>query len=249
MASLKAAIWWSWGLQAVVEKAAPIMQLDQVGRVFGAGPAAIHALLDVSLQIFRGDYVSIMGPSGSGKSTLLNIMALLDRQTSGSYRFDGVDSHKLSESRRTGLRAHRIGFIFQAFHLLAHRDVTENVVMSMLYNRMPRSSRRQLALAALGRVGLSHRASFLPTKLSGGERQRVAIARAIAPQPTVLLCDEPTGNLDTNTGSSILDLFDELRADGLTIVVVTHDPRVGLRADRIVEVEDGRVETTSELTR
>ena len=129
--------------------------------------------------------MSIMGPSGSGKSTLLNIMALLDRQTSGTYRFDGVDVQSLPEGRRTGLRAHRIGFVFQAFHLLAHRNVTENVVMSMVYNRTPRSSRRSRALEALEQVGLSHRANFLPTKLSGGERQRVAIARAIAPHPTV----------------------------------------------------------------
>lgn len=217
------------------------MELEQVGRVFGEGEAAVHALSDATLQVYRGDYLSIMGPSGSGKSTLLNIMALLDRQTSGTYRFDGVDAQSLSEGRRTGLRAHRIGFVFQAFHLLGHRSVTENVVMSMLYNRMARSSRRTLALEALERVGLKHRADFLPTKLSGGERQRVAIARAIAPRPSVLLCDEPTGNLDQETGRSILDLFDELRASGLTVVVVTHDPRVGLQADQIVEVEDGTV--------
>ena len=231
------------------KSAPPLMELEQVSRVFGDGEAAVHALSDATLRVHRGDYVSIMGPSGSGKSTLLNIMALLDRQTSGTYRFDGVDSESLSEGRRTGLRAHRIGFVFQAFHLLAHRDVTENVVMSMLYNRVPRSSRRSMAIDALDRVGLSHRADFLPTKLSGGERQRVAIARAIAPHPTVLLCDEPTGNLDTTTGNSILDLFDELRASGLTVVVVTHDPRVGLRADRIVEVEDGLVELLPEPPR
>ena len=223
--------------------ATPLMELERVGRVFGDGEAAVHALTDATLRVHRGDYVSIMGPSGSGKSTLLNIMALLDRQTSGTYRFDGVDTLRASrEGRRTGLRAHRIGFVFQAFHLLAHRNVTENVVMSMVYNRTPRSSRRARALEALEQVGLSHRANFLPTKLSGGERQRVAIARAIAPRPKVLLCDEPTGNLDQVTGRSILDLFEELRASGLTVVVVTHDPRVGLQADRILEVEDGRVE-------
>ncbi len=225
------------------------MELESVGRVFGDGEAAVHALTDATLRVHQGDYVSIMGPSGSGKSTLLNIMALLDRQTSGTYRFEGVDAQSLPEGRRTGLRAHRIGFVFQAFHLLAHRNVTENVVMSMLYNRMPRSSRRSRALEALEQVGLSHRADFLPTKLSGGERQRVAIARAIAPRPTVLLCDEPTGNLDQVTGRSILDLFEELRASGLTVVVVTHDPRVGLQADRILEVEDGRVELLPQSSR
>ena len=228
---------------------APLIDLAQVGRVFGDGEAAVHALSDATLQIYRGDYLSIMGPSGSGKSTLLNIMALLDRQTSGNYRFDGVDTQRLSEGQRTGLRAHRIGFVFQAFHLLAHRNVTENVMLSMLYNRTSRSSRRALALEALERVGLGHRAGFVPTKLSGGERQRVAIARAIAPRPTVLLCDEPTGNLDQVTGRSILDLFDELRAGGLTVVVVTHDPRVGLQADRIVEVEDGMVDSAPEAPR
>lgn len=225
------------------------MELERVGRVFGDGEASVHALTDATLQVQRGDYLSVMGPSGSGKSTLLNIMALLDRQTSGSYRFEGVDAKSLTDSQRTGLRAHRIGFVFQSFHLLAHRDVTENVVMSMLYNRMSRSSRRARAVEALERVGLGHRAGFLPTKLSGGERQRVAIARAIAPEPTVLLCDEPTGNLDQVTGRSILDLFDELRATGLTVVVVTHDPRVGLAADRIVEVEDGMVESSPNPSR
>lgn len=221
----------------------PLIELEQVGRVFGDGEAAVHALRDATLRVYSGEYLSIMGPSGSGKSTLLNIMALLDRQTSGTYRFEGVDTQRLSEGRRTGLRANRIGFVFQAFHLLAHRSVTENVILSMLYNRMPRSSRRAMALDALKRVGLSHRAGFLPTKLSGGERQRVAIARAIATNPMVLLCDEPTGNLDQVTGRAILDLFEELRESGLTVVVVTHDPRVGLQADRIIEVEDGLVDT------
>ena len=217
------------------------MDLDRVGRVFGSGEAAVHALRDASLRVGRGEYLSIVGPSGSGKSTLLNILALLDRHTSGAYRFDGADVARLSEGRRTGMRAHRIGFVFQAFHLLAHRDVTENVAMSMLYNRVPRSQRSDRAAAAIERVGLAHRAHFPPTLLSGGERQRVAIARAIAPKPDVMLCDEPTGNLDTATGRSILDLFDELRADGLTLVVVTHEDSVSSRADRIVRVRDGRV--------
>ena len=218
-----------------------LMELDRVGRVFGSGEVAVHALREASLRVRRGEYLSIVGPSGSGKSTLLNVLALLDRHTSGAYHFDGTDVALLSEGRRTGLRAHRIGFVFQAFHLLAHRDVTENVVMSMLYNSVPRSQRAARAASALGRVGLSHRAHFLPSLLSGGERQRVAIARAIASQPDVLLCDEPTGNLDTATGQSILNLFDELRADGLTLVVVTHDDSISARADRIVRVRDGRV--------
>ena len=217
----------------------PLIELEHVSRVFGAGEAAVHALRDASLTVHRGDYLSIVGPSGSGKSTLLYVVGLLDRHTAGTYRFDGVDVAGLGEGRRSGLRARGIGFVFQAFHLLGHRDVTENVVMSMLYGRVPRSQRAARASEALERVGLSHRAGFSPNRLSGGERQRVAIARAIAQQPRLLLCDEPTGNLDTGTSESILHLFDDLRADGLTIVVVTHDPGVSARADRIVHVRDG----------
>ena len=219
------------------------MELDQVSRVFVSGEVRVHALRGASLRIARGDYLSIVGPSGSGKSTLLNVLALLDCHTSGVYRFDGTDVAGFSEGQRTGLRAHRIGFVFQAFHLLGHRSVTENVMMSMLYNSVPRSQRRALSVEALDRVGLGHRADFLPTRLSGGERQRAAIARAIAPRPDVLLCDEPTGNLDTASGDSLMDLFDELRADGLTLVVVTHDSDVSARADRIVGVRDGLVLT------
>ena len=223
------------------DPARPLMELERVNRVFGSGDAAVHALRNAGLRVRRGEYVSISGPSGSGKSTLLNVLALLDRHTAGTYRFDGADVARLTEGQRNGLRAHRIGFVFQAFHMLGHRDVTENVVMSMLYNRVPRAHRRARATDALERVGLGHRAGFLPTRLSGGERQRVAIARAIAHRPSVLLCDEPTGNLDSATSESILDLFDELRADGLTLVVVTHDAGVSARADRTVHVRDGMV--------
>ena len=148
---------------------------------------------------------------------------------------------ELSEGRRTGLRAHRIGFVFQSFHLLAHRTVTENVVLSMLYNSVPPRERRARAMAALDRVGLGHRAGFLPGRLSGGERQRVAIARAIATRPALLICDEPTGNLDSASTESVLELFDDLRADGLTLLVVTHDDAVSARADRTVRMHDGRL--------
>ncbi len=217
----------------------PLIELDGVGRVFGAGEAAVRALRHASLSVRRGDYLSIVGPSGSGKSTLLYVMGLLDRHTSGTYRFDGVDVSTLGERRRSGLRARSMGFVFQSFHLLGHRDVTENVVMSMLYSGVPRSRRAARAADALERVGLSHRAGFSPNLLSGGERQRVAIARAVAPSPELLLCDEPTGNLDTATSESILDLFEDLRAGGLALVVVTHDPVVSARADRVVCVRDG----------
>ena len=221
----------------------PLMELDRVSRVFASGEVEVHALRGASLTVSRGDYLSVVGPSGSGKSTLLNVLALLDRHTSGAYRFDGVDVADLTEGQRTGLRAHRIGFVFQGFHLLAHRDVMENVMMSMIYNSVPRSQRRSRAAQALHHVGLDHRSRFPPTRLSGGERQRAAIARAIAPRPDVLLCDEPTGNLDSVAGESLLNLFDELRASGLTLVVVTHDAYVSARADRVVRVHDGLVGT------
>jgi len=220
---------------------AELIRLVGVGRTFRSGDIEVRALRDADLEVTRGEYLSIVGPSGSGKSTLLNIIALLDRHTSGTYRFDGTDVTELSEGARTGLRAHRIGFVFQSFHLLAHRTVTENVIMSMLYNSVPRRERRARAMEALDRVGLGHRAGFRPGRLSGGERQRVAIARAIATRPAILICDEPTGNLDSASTESVLELFDDLRSDGLTLLVVTHDDTVSTRAERIVQMHDGRL--------
>ena len=219
----------------------PLIWLEGVSRTFRSGEVEVKALREADLAINQGDYLSIMGPSGSGKSTLLNITALLDRHTSGTYRFEGRDVGRLSEGERTGLRAHRIGFVFQSFHLLTHRTVAENVVLSMLYGSVPRSDRKARAAAALKQVGLTDRADFLPSRLSGGERQRVAIARAIVTRPPILLCDEPTGSLDSATSQSILELFEELRSDGLTIVVVTHDQMVGSRAERTIAMHDGRV--------
>ena len=218
-----------------------LIRLLGVGRTFRSGDIEVRALRDADLEVRRGEYLSIVGPSGSGKSTLLNIIALLDRHTSGTYRFEGTDVTELSEGARTGLRAHRIGFVFQSFHLLAHRTVTENVIMSMLYNSVPPRERRARARAALDRVGLDHRAGFRPGRLSGGERQRVAIARAIATRPAILICDEPTGNLDSASTESVLELFDDLRSDGLTLLVVTHDGAVSARAERIVRMHDGRL--------
>ena len=217
-----------------------LVRLEGVGRTFRSGEVEVRALRAADLDVNRGDYMSIVGPSGSGKSTLLNIIALLDRHTSGLYRFEGLDVSDLSEGERTGLRAHRIGFVFQSFHLLSHRTVLENVILSMLYGNVPRAERRARAMTALDRVGLTERAGFLPSRLSGGERQRVAIARAIVTRPPILLCDEPTGSLDSATSESILELFEELRSDGLTIVVVTHDPLVSARAERVISMHDGR---------
>jgi putative ABC transport system ATP-binding protein len=193
------------------------------------------------LRIASGDYLSIVGPSGSGKSTLLHLLGLLDRPTYGSYRLDGVDTSTLSERDRAVLRGERIGFVFQDFHLLEHRTVLENVALSKLYVGVTRRVRFAKALRALHRVGLGHRIGFSPTTLSGGERQRVAIARALVAEPSLLLADEPTGNLDTTNAAAILDIFDELHRDGMTIAVITHDENVSRRAHRQVRIVDGVV--------
>ncbi|HEX4222755.1 MAG TPA: ABC transporter ATP-binding protein [Pseudonocardiaceae bacterium] len=217
-----------------------VIRLDGVSRVFPAEPP-VHALTEVHLDVGPGEYVSIVGASGSGKSTLLNTLGLLDRPTSGSYQLDGVETAGLRDRERTALRGSRIGFVFQAFHLLPYRTVTDNVAMAELYGRADRKNRAARANEALERVGLGHRTGFRPDRLSGGERQRVAIARALLGRPALLLCDEPTGNLDRTNTSGVLDLFDELSAQGVTLVVITHDEQVSLRARRRVRIEDGRL--------
>ena len=216
----------------------PVIELRDLTRTF-PGTEPVHALRDASLRVDRGDYVSIIGPSGSGKSTLLHILGLLDRPTSGDYLLDGLPTGTASEADRAALRGGRIGFVFQSFHLLPHRTVLDNVLLATLYSGVPRTERRGRALAALDRVGLNHRLDFMPPVLSGGERQRVAIARAVIASPHVLLADEPTGNLDQVTSGGVLDLFDELHRDGLTLVVITHDPGVSMRAQRRVRIADG----------
>jgi ABC-type lipoprotein export system ATPase subunit len=215
-----------------------VIELRGLGREFPSHPP-VAALKAVELHIERGEYVAIVGPSGSGKSTLLNVLGCLDRHTSGEYWFEGVDTSRLSDKERAGLRGRRIGFVFQSFHLMPHRDIVENVMQAELYNRAPKEGRRERAEAALTRVGLGHRLDFLPGKLSGGERQRVAIARAIVHSPSLLLCDEPTGNLDTANSEAVLDLFGQLHADGLTLLVITHDDIVSRRAQRSVRIVDG----------
>jgi putative ABC transport system ATP-binding protein len=217
-----------------------VIELDGVGRVFPADPP-VQALSDVRLTVRRGEYVSIVGASGSGKSTLLNTLGLLDRPTSGSYRLDGVETAGLSDRQRTSLRGSRIGFVFQSFHLLSYRSAVDNVAMAELYGSADRKRRSERAAQALEQVGLAHRKDFRPDKLSGGERQRVAIARALLGRPALLLCDEPTGNLDRANTSGVLDLFDELAADGVTLIVITHDEQVSRRAQRRVRIEDGRL--------
>ncbi|HRA76027.1 MAG TPA: ABC transporter ATP-binding protein [Propionicimonas sp.] len=219
---------------------AALAELLDVTRAFPGDPE-VQALKDVSLTINDGDYLSIVGPSGSGKSTMLNILGLLDRPSVGQYRLAGHVTADLGDHQRAALRARAIGFIFQAFHLLPHRSVLDNVLLAMLYSGVPRQERVPRALAALERVGLGHRLHFLPTTLSGGERQRVAIARAVVSGPRLLLADEPTGNLDQATSGEVMALFEELNRGGLALVVITHDDAIARRAARRVRILDGRL--------
>jgi len=218
----------------------PVLELRGVCRVFGTDPA-IHALVDVDLCVERGEWLAITGPSGAGKSTLLNILGCLDRPTKGRYLIDGLDTTGLSDSERAGVRSRRIGFVFQSFHLLPYRTALENVMLAEVYRKSTHVGRRARAMAALERVGMLHRAEASPAKLSGGERQRVAIARALMGSPSLLLCDEPTGNLDTKSSASIVELFEELNRDGLTLVVVTHNEEIAARARRRVHIVDGQL--------
>ena len=218
----------------------PVVELRGVRRVFGSDPPVV-ALHDIDLTVRSGDWLSIFGPSGSGKSTLLNVVGLLDRHDAGTYLLEGVDVSELNDLTRAGLRGRHLGFVFQAFHLLPHRTVVDNVMLAEFYLGRPRKGRRQRALAALDRVGLADRAEFVPTKLSGGQRQRAAIARAVLGEPSLLLCDEPTGNLDSESAASILDLFADLAREGMTLVVISHDDHVAARASRQVRIVDGRL--------
>ncbi len=218
----------------------PMVRLEAVTCRFGSTPPVI-ALREVNLEVHRGEWLAVVGPSGSGKSTLLNIIGCLTRPTSGSYHFDGHDVAALSDRQRAGLRSRSIGFVFQAFHLLAHRSVLENVMLAETYGRRPRAGRADRARAELEAVGLADRMEFLPTQLSGGERQRVAIARALVTRPQLVLCDEPTGNLDSMTARSILSVLARLHDRGLTIVMITHDRDVAATAQRQVRITDGRV--------
>lgn len=220
-----------------------VIELREVGRTF-PGPPPVEAFRPSNLKIERGEYVSIIGPSGSGKSTLLHLLGLLDRPTTGSYLLDGIDTGHLGDNARAGLRGSRIGFVFQSFHLMHHRSVLENVELAQIYNRMPRKERRQRAVNALEQVGLGHRLSFTPRTLSGGERQRVAVARALVTEPSLLLADEPTGNLDTEMSGDIMQVLDDLHGAGLTLAVITHDLDVSRRAERQVRIVDGTLHET-----
>jgi len=219
----------------------PIVALAEVGRTFGS-IAPVVALREVDLEVDVGEWVAVVGASGSGKTTLLNIIGCLDRPTTGSYRLDGMDVADLSDPQRAGLRSRDFGFIFQSFHLLSYRTVLESVMLAEVYRRRPRAGRRDRALAALEAVGLEGRDEFLPTQLSGGQRQRVAIARALVNGPRLLLCDEPTGNLDSISAKGILELIRGLHSQGLTIMMITHDPGVAAWAQRKVTIADGQLQ-------
>ena len=218
-----------------------MIELTDVWRTYVLGGQPLHALAGVSVSVAAGEHVAIMGPSGSGKSTLLNVIGCLDRPTRGGYTLAGRGVHDLDDDALSRVRGATLGFVFQSYHLVGRLDAVGNVELPMLFAGVPRGERRRRALAALEAVGLGDRVEHRPAEMSGGQRQRVAIARAIVMGPQVLLADEPTGNLDSASGAQVLDLLGRLRAEGLTLVVVTHDPAVARRADRVVILVDGRI--------
>ena len=218
-----------------------MIQLEDVWRIFRVGEGEVHALKGVTVTIERGEHVALVGPSGSGKSTLLHIVGCLDRPTRGRYVLEGREVGSLSEEERSLLRRHRIGFVFQFFHLLPRLTAQGNVELPMLFAGTPPEERRERAATALEAVGLSRRATHRPDQLSGGERQRVAIARAVVMDPAMLLADEPTGNLDRASAGEVMELIERMNARGLTLVVVTHDPAIAERAKRVIRMDDGEL--------
>ena len=218
-----------------------MIRLAGICRTYQVGDQPVRALVDVDEEIRQGEHVAIMGPSGSGKSTLLNIIGCLDKPTAGSYRLNGREVGGLDESELTRVRRNEIGFVFQFFHLIPRLTAAENVELPMVFAGVPRRERRRRVAEAIAAVGIEARAGHLPEQLSGGERQRVAMARATVMRPRLLLADEPTGNLDSKSGHAVLEMLGELNEDGLTLLVVTHDPKVAQRADRILFLVDGRI--------
>jgi len=218
-----------------------LIQLSQITKVYDSGENEVQALRGVDVSIERGEFVSIIGPSGSGKSTLMHILGCLDSPTSGSYWLDDDDVAQLSGRQLARIRNSKLGFVFQTFNLLPRATIWKNVELPLLYAGLGRDERRERALEALKRVGLAKRAKHRPNELSGGQRQRVAIARALVNNPSLILADEPTGNLDTKTGSEIINIFEELAANNQTIVLVTHDPAIAARTHRRIQIVDGAI--------
>jgi putative ABC transport system ATP-binding protein len=218
-----------------------LIKLEGVKKVFYTDEVETHALADIHLEIRQGEYVAVAGPSGCGKTTLLSILGLLDTPTGGEYSLDGEPVANLSAGQRAYVRNRQIGFIFQAFNLIGDLTVYENVELPLTYRNMPGGERRERVQEALERVGILHRMKHYPSQLSGGQQQRVAVARAIAGQPAILLADEPTGNLDSKNGESVMQLMDELHSEGATICMVTHDPRYAEHAERSVHLFDGQI--------
>ncbi len=222
-----------------------MIELQDISRTFAVGGQEVRAMDHVSLTIGAGQYLSIMGPSGSGKSTLLNIIGLLDTPSSGTYLLDGRDVTSLDDEQLAATRSRKIGFIFQFFHLIPRLSAEQNIELPLMLAGVPAKERRQRSAALIDSFGLGNRRRHRPDELSGGQRQRVAIARAVINQPTVLLADEPTGNLDRHSGAEIIDLLEQLNLSGQTLVVVTHDPEIGERARRRIRVVDGRLASDS----
>ena len=226
-----------------------LIHLQQISRRYKMGGETVHALRDVSLDIQRGEYVAIMGPSGSGKSTLMNLIGCLDTPSTGRYVLNGVSVSEMGDNQLAEIRNREIGFVFQTFNLLARSNALHNVELPLIYAGVPADERRRSALEALANVGLADRVHHKPNELSGGQRQRVAVARALVNKPSILLADEPTGNLDSKTGAEIMALIDELYRKGNTIIVVTHEEDIARQARRIIRIRDGLIASDEVVTK